>query len=133
MCTKLQILTLDDLREELGADNRDCLVEMASHICAISTCLSQLTVCETETEKEVGDMLLQSMCDAENLVSLQKVDFRKNVKWFAGRQEPIEMLIRILSRQPALCEVNLGGSGLDAGQIDQIAKAFAGRKFAISY
>ena len=131
--SNLKILTLDYLPESLGRENLECLVETASHICAISTCLSQLTVREIFTEKEVGDMLLQSMCDAENLVSLQKVDFSLNEKWFAGRQEPIEMLVRILSRQPALSEVNLGRCGLDAGQKDQITSALAGREVAFEF
>ena len=131
--SNLKILSLSFLHETLGRENRECLVEMASHICAISTCLSQLTVREIFTEKEVGDMLLQSMCDAENLVSLQKVDFSLNEKWFAGRQEPIEMLVRILSRQPALSEVDLGRCGLDAGQKDQITSALAGREVAFEF
>ena len=131
--SNLKILTLSCLYESLGRENLECLVETASHICAISTCLSQLTVRSTNTEKEVGDMLLQSMCDAENLVSLQKVNFSENEKWFAGRQEPIEMLVRILSRQPALSEVKLIDCGLDVGQEDQITSALAGRKVTISF
>ena len=57
---------------------------MASHICAMSTCLRHLIFVLTRSKKEVGDMLLQSMCDAESLTTLQTIDFSYNKMWFDG-------------------------------------------------
>ena len=74
-------------------------------------------------------MFLQSLCDAENLTTLVELDLTDNAAWFEGRgEEPLDKLVTILSRQPALSLLDLRECGLDEQQKQQINDCLAGRE-----